>query len=289
MKAVFKREVSALFGGLTGWLVFASTPFMLGLVVLMVHVNKLSVQFSDCIIYLWPAVVFTGVLYAAGGFSQEKRMGAERAWRMLPVSGTGIVLGRYLGMCMPFLSGAAVACVYTFIASFFLAINLGLSLVCMLLYILYGLTMIAFALWISCFTRYALVNALVVLAAFFVGYYAQAICSWTFVASSSVIIMIILTAVTACLIGWHMFHAAVDTLLFTLIAEALTVLLFRGKSAFALDALRSVTGSFHLLDMFDSASAGILDLGSIVLCVTVCALCLISCTLWRRIGGRRPL
>ena len=36
MKAVFKREVSALFGGLTGWLMLASTPFMLGLVLLMV-------------------------------------------------------------------------------------------------------------------------------------------------------------------------------------------------------------------------------------------------------------
>ncbi|MBO4367158.1 MAG: hypothetical protein J5859_00480 [Clostridia bacterium] len=289
MKAVFKREVSALFGGLTGWLILASTPFMLGLVLLMVHVNKLSVQFSDCVCYIWPALVFTGVLCAAGGFSLEKRRGEERAWRMLPVSGTGIVLGRYLGMCVPFLGGVLIACAYTLAASLFLGVNAGLSLICMLLYALCGLTVIAFSLWASCFTRFALVNALVVLAAFAVGYYAKEICAWPLIAGSPVVILVILAGVTALLVGWHMFRAPVDTLLFTLIAEALILLFFRGKDAFALDALKEVTGSFGILGIFDGASAGILDLGSVILCVSIAALCLTSCALRRRIGGRRPL
>lgn len=286
MKAVFKRELAVLFSGITGWVIAAALPFMTG--IMLVISQSSSLRFCDLMAYSWPAMALTGVIYAAGCFAADRRTGAVRAWRMLPVSDTAIVLGRFFAMCVPFLVGAAVTLMYMLFAALTGGSAFTVSLVSVIMAALCGCAVIALAMWISCLSGSAILNSLVILAVIALCVFSDSVSGFA-AAHGAQMIMIVGTAVAALILGYIMFRNAVGTLVFALLAEMAALLFFKGSEAASVSAVKNVCGAFRLFDPLVNIRYGLFETGDILMYVSVMFVSLLGCVLCRKACGRRAL
>lgn len=96
MTAIYRRELRSLFRGVLSWILIAAWLLLGGVLVVTQNLAGSSSLFSNSIRTLSDYLVFTMPLLAVRCFTWDQRRG-EILWiRSLPVSATGLFLGKYL-------------------------------------------------------------------------------------------------------------------------------------------------------------------------------------------------
>lgn len=264
MKAVFQRELRSLMHSVTGWLVLVSVPFAFA-VALAIHLLAGSAADYVRVISYSLAVFWLIVpLYAAQGYSRDRRSGADTLLHSLPIDGCQLAFGRYMAMCVPFLAGLAVSCLYPIALSFFTQISAAQTIAGLLLFALCGLMQIALALCLSRLNSSAALNALVALAIVVVSYYLPTVASAIASVGAGVWSALLLIALAGVWFGWKSTRSLFAALVTGFLCEILGTVLIGGDASAAAAVWNAVSGLFNIQTRFDALSIGLADLGDFV-------------------------
>lgn len=264
MKAMFQRELHALMHSAAGWLLLAAVPMAFAV---MTTMHLISGSAADYIrVVLDSTVVFALILpmLAARGTSADRRSGADRLLRSLPLCPAKIVAGRYLAWCVPFLIGTAVSCLYPAALSLFAMISLSQVFSGMLSFALCGMMIIALALYVSRLSANVLVNVLVSAVLLVLGYYLPNIVSWIVAAGAAYWTALVLIALTGLFFGWKATRSLTSALVCAVAAEVIGILLINGSHSSAGLVWNSVADLMNYQSHFSSLSIGVLELGDLV-------------------------
>ena len=171
MKAVFKRELRFLFGGLTFWGALALLLTAVGAPVFFVNVRGANPHFADNILYfVFGMALFCGLI-CVDAFPGEHRAKTERALYALPVRSGGFFLGKLLPRLIAVLAACAVIALYPIaLALISPSSSLSEGLVCVVALCALGMLFVSAALCCSAFSRSAVCA--------FIAYAALIALSW---------------------------------------------------------------------------------------------------------------
>lgn len=282
MRAMFKRELSALMHGLTGWIIFAAVPAAFAVMTGLHLFAGSAADFVRVIVDSTVVFVLIVPLLAAQGFAKDKRMGADKLLHSLPLKSGQIAWGRFFAWCVPFLAGVAVSGLYPAALSIFAQIAAVQTVCGMLLFALCGIMMIALAMCISRVSRNALINIIAAIAVFAVCYYAPQISAFIASIGASYWAGLIVLAAVGVFFGWKSTRSATSALIFGLAVELVGFLLLSGSdtavAAFWDGAVSLVNYQSH----FQSLYIGVLNVSDLLHFVLVTAFfVLLSAQGWR--------
>ena len=170
MKAIYKRELSAYFRSVTGWLFCAATLFCVSLY--FVSANLLSgysniayALSSGAFLFLFSVPILTMRILA-----EERKQKTDQLILTAPLPIWKIVVGKYLAMASVFMCAVVVVCFYPIIMSFFGTVNMVEAYVSVFGYVLYGLAGIAVGMFISSITESQVVAMVISFVAMFITY-----------------------------------------------------------------------------------------------------------------------
>jgi len=278
MKAVFRRELHSLMHSVWGWLVLCSVPFAFAV---MTTLHLLSGSAADYIrVVMDSTIAFALIMpvYAAQGFSKDKRTGANVLLHSLPISPAGMVAGRYLAWCAPFACGVALSCLYPVALGCFAQIALWQTAAGFVLYLLNGMAVIAVALFVSRFSSKGAVNAIAALALFALSYFANNLISLIMSSGASGWMTTVCIALIALFFAWKATRDLVSALACALLADAAVLLLCGADASWASAFWNRAYEMVGLQSNFASLYIGVFDLGSavffplaVVLMLALCA------------------
>ncbi len=261
MKAVFRREISALMSGITGWLALTVVPFAFALTLALRLLSGTVGDFSGVIADSLIAFAVIVPLYAAQGFSKDKRSGADALLHSLPIAPWQMAAGRFFAMAVPVLVGVAISCLYPVSMAFFARINLVQALTGMVLYAFSAMMFAALGMALSRLSANALVNAVAGIAAFAICLYMPNISSWIVSMGFADWSAMIVIALFALWCGWASTRSLMGALVIGFACEIAALVCLGGNAAGAQSVWRALTSLFSSTRHFASLQNGVLDLG----------------------------
>ena len=287
MKAVFRRELKRLFGGFTGWAIVAIVLGSFTVAAIAALRSGGSVNPAALVRQASWALALIGAVCAGSGFDRERREGTDRLLRSLPLSASALTMGKYLALCVPFLCGCAAACLHGLFLAVFAKCAVGPYYAALLLYACAGLGAIALGLWVSGWTRFALVNALIAAAVFALMFYSGRLAALALAGrfgSPAAMIAIALALLALAFAATRDFGWA---LVVALIGEVAAMLLLNGNAAAVSSFWNGAAALLGGFEYFDAPAQGVLDLGGIVYFALMAAVCLTLAALGWRMGALR--
>ena len=149
MKAVFKRELHSLLGGLRGWGYAAIVLIGAAVSALMNNFIAGSTRFEVGIFYIALSMIPATALASADVFQAERRQNTERLLYSLPLKTADIVLGKMAALMVPVLIAFAGLCIFPVFLSLFGQVPLGMAYASILALLLLGIAMMGLGLMVS--------------------------------------------------------------------------------------------------------------------------------------------
>ena len=170
MKAIFKRELRALMGGLRGWGYVAIMLLGAGASVFLLNYLNLSTRFEAGINYIALFLIPATIAAATDSFQTDRRQNTERMLFSLPVKTADIVLGKLLAHLVPVAVTGAGVCAFPLILSVYGPIGWAAALSGVLALTVLGAVMMSVGLCISACSRNRTMAALCIGAALLVSW-----------------------------------------------------------------------------------------------------------------------
>ena len=170
MKAIFKRELRALMGGLRGWGYIAITLLGAGASTVLLNLLNMSARFEASANYIALFLIPATMAAATDSFQADRRQNTERLIFSLPVGNIDIVLGKLLAHLVPVALAGACMCVFPLILSLYGAVGWAAALSAILAMTVLGAVMMSVGLCISACSRNRTMAALCIGAALLVSW-----------------------------------------------------------------------------------------------------------------------
>ena len=273
MKAIYKRELTAYFNSMIGWLFTAVLTVFVGIYFFVYNLFNGYPYFSLSLSYtLFVFMVIIPIL-TMRSMAEERRSKTDQLLLTAPISVTGVVMGKYLAMLTVFAVPTAIACLCPLIialnGSSFLLADYGTILAFFLL----GAVEIAVGLLISALTESQLIAAVGTFGLLMVLYLWDGLVSFLPSDASGSLLGLLVILLLVCILlnalsnNWKVTAGV-------LIVGAAVIIGFyiKDSSAFA-GLLPDALGRFSLITAFDSfASDHVFDLRGILLYLSLSAL-----------------
>lgn len=149
MKAVFKKELRSLLGGMRGWGYAAVVLLCTAVSVVLNNISGANTRFELNVFYIALSMIPATAIAATDAFQAERRQNTERILYSLPLKNSGIVLGKMLALIVPVLITAAALCAFPLIMMPFGTVYLLPAFASILALAVLGIAMMAIGLLIS--------------------------------------------------------------------------------------------------------------------------------------------
>lgn len=160
MKAIFKKELRALMGGLRGWGYIAIMLLGGGVSAFLLNLLNMSTRFEASANYIALFLIPATVAAATDSFMADRRQNTERLIFSLPIKNSDIVLGKLLAHLVPVAAAGAGLCVFPLILSLYGQVGWCAALSAILAITVLGAAMMAIGLCISACSRSRLIAVL---------------------------------------------------------------------------------------------------------------------------------
>lgn len=164
MKAIFKRELRALMGGLRGWGYVAIMLLGAGASVFLLNYLNLSTRFEAGINYIALFLIPATIAAATDSFQADRRQNTERMLFSLPVKTADIVLGKLLAHLVPVAVTGVALCAFPLILSVYGPIGWAAALSGVLALTVLGAVMMSVGLCISACSKNRFIAVLAIAA-----------------------------------------------------------------------------------------------------------------------------
>lgn len=161
MTAIFRRELRSYLKGSFGWSLMAAYLLGFGIFLTVFNLVTGEASFSYPVSYIQPVLILLIPLMSVRALAEEREKGTEEMLFALPLSTTGIVLGKYFAVLTLFAIPTAVCAVYPLLLSLMGKLSLGIAYTALLGLLLLGCALIALCFFLSALCKKRLVAALV--------------------------------------------------------------------------------------------------------------------------------
>ena len=293
MKAIFKKELRALLGGLRGWGYAAIVLLGAAVSVIVTNLMGATTRFELNAVYIALSMIPATAIAATDAFHGERRNNTERILYSLPLKNTDIVIGKMLALIVPVLIAAAGLCIFPLLLLPFGMVHFGPALAVILALTVLGVAMMAAGLLMSACTpnRFAAAAATIaVLAASWAAPYLADMIAGTSQLTMVMMLAFMLVAFTA---TYLLSGSAYLGIAAAAVVEVPTLLAYlQGTGA---DYMQKLAGSVEALDLFAGLNPyvnGLLDGSALIGWLAVATLftfAAVLCTANRRQAKRRAL
>ena len=274
MIAIFKREVRSSFHGMIGYVL---TAFMLAATAIYVVALNLGYGLTDFGYYTLYRTVFVLLLYipvlTMRCFAEERRTRTDQLLLTSPVSVWGIVLGKFLALCVIFALPCLVDAVMILVLAALGAsgIATAANFAALLCYFLMGCAAIAIGVFLSSLTENQIIAAVAGVAALLLAYMMPSLRS-LFNAGSAVALVVFvgIAGAASLLAGLRTRSFVLGCLAFAVCCLGLTGL-FLVKSAWLTEAFSAVLSALCLFTPFEDFVNNSFSIPTLVYYLTVTA------------------
>lgn len=153
MKAVFRHELAGYFTGLTGYVFGAFLLLFGGIYTMVICLNAGSANYEYVLTNLAFLFLIVVPVLTMGAIAQEKRQKTDLLLYSLPLSMTGVTLGKYLAMLVVFLLPVGILCLYPILLSAFGSIYLPAVFSTAVGFLFLGAALLSVGLFLSSLTE----------------------------------------------------------------------------------------------------------------------------------------
>ena len=269
MTSVLKHELRTHFHTLSTWLFMAFLLIFVGIGAMLYNIQSAVANFEYVLEFVCIGHVVIIPVLTMRVFAEEKKQKTDQLLYALPLSASGIVLGKYFALLVIFLIPTAIIAVYPLIFSKFGEVYLLGSYGSMLAFFIMGASLIAVGVFISSLTENQGFAAGIAIVLFLLNYFSVRLSEYisTGVAGTVIALAVLLLALAAIVyVLTKNSNAAYGTAALGAVGLIVVYLVDKSKLENLLPALMSKLSFF---ERFYGFVDGVFDIGSIVFYLTV--------------------
>ncbi len=274
MSAVYKKEMRTYFRSALGWVIVALFLLFSGVSVLVFNMMLISADFFSSLSFMRISLILIVPLLTMRSIAEDRHNGTDKLYFSLPLRTTQIVLGKFFAMLTVFALPTLLSCLYPMLLSFFGEVNLSSAYTALLGYFLMGVALIALCTLISSFADNQLVAGAISLVVCLLLFFLDTVSRFIPAAPMASMIICVLVSILFGFVIWRIsknlaFGCGVS-LAFILV---ILLLYFVRKSLFSM----LIPNTLILISPFGRMIGfcyGYMDLGAIVLYLSITLLCL---------------
>lgn len=273
MAAIFKRELSLLFGGWRAWTYLAITLAVGGVMCFMLCIYSGSPSFHSVVPMISIAYILTSPLIAMDAFPGDRRRGTDRLMASLPVRPAKLVAGKFLALMVPVAAASALMAVLPVSLMGYGELPMAEILAALVMHCLLGAALTAAALFMSSLSGGQFVAFLSAAALIAAMYFAPDADKWLAATTSLTGVSMVAMAGAAFVLVWLFCRDITASVAGALIVEAgILISRFAGQEVWALAALRGIAAPFAAFDRLTPFVAGLFDWSAVFYYLTAAAL-----------------
>ena len=272
MRAVFRHELSSYFSGVTGYVFGACLLLFTGIYTMAYNLKSALANFEYVLgnmsfIFLIIVPILTMKVIA-----EERRQKTDQLLYSLPLTMTGVVLGKYAALLVMFLIPIGIISLYPILLSAFENVYLPAAFSSIIGFFFLGAALIAIGMFISSITESQAVAAGVCFAVMLLNYFISSLADY--VSSTAFASFAAFTALILVLGGIFrlMTRSGFASLVLTAVLEGCLLTGYILNSRAFEGLFPKIMGQLSLFDRFYQFVDGIFDLRSIVYFLTVTGL-----------------
>ena len=178
MKAVFRRELSSYFTGLSGYVFGAFLLLFAGIYTMAYNIRAAVSNFEYVLSSMSFIFLVIVPILTMRVFAEEKRQKTDQLLYSLPLTMTEVVMGKYLAMLVMFLIPLCIIGIYPAVLSHFGKVNLAAAYGALVGFFFLGAALLAVGEFISSVTDSQGVAAGLCFAALLVNYFLASLSSF---------------------------------------------------------------------------------------------------------------
>ena len=178
MKAVFRRELSSYFTGLSGYVFGAFLLLFAGIYTMAYNIRAAVSNFEYVLSSMSFIFLVIVPILTMRVFAEEKRQKTDQLLYSLPLTMTEVVMGKYLAMLVMFLIPLCIIGIYPAVLSHFGKVNLAAAYGALVGFFFLGAALLAVGAFISSVTDSQGVAAGLCFAALLVNYFLASLSSF---------------------------------------------------------------------------------------------------------------
>ena len=275
MGAIYKRELKALFAGMTGPIFIAYVLVFIGFFTVSFVLQGLSPNFEFVILSSGFFSMLAVPVLTMRSLPEERHNKTDQLLLSLPITTLDIVLGKYLAMVTVLAVPVGVISVYPLISMIFItegSLNFLTIYGTILCYFLLGCAVIGICMFLSSMTESQVISAIVNIAALILIYMVSGLAN-LIPQSGAVSLFILLVAALA--IGYVVWLVCKNTIVGAAVGGALavaTVVIYVIKADLFDGLARELVSKLTLFEAIDTFAYGVFDVTAILYYLSVACL-----------------
>ena len=246
MKAVFRRELSSYFTGLSGYVFGAFLLLFAGIYTMAYNIRAAVSNFEYVLSSMSFIFLVIVPILTMRVFAEEKRQKTDQLLYSLPLTMTEVVMGKYLAMLVMFLIPLCIIGIYPAVLSHFGKVNLAAA---------YGALVGFFFLGAALLVNYFLAS----LSSFFSSTAFASFAALTFAVAALALIFYLMT------------KSGFASVVIFIASEVLVFVFYTFKKDSFEGLFPNILSSLSLFARFEQFVSGIFDVTAIVFYITVAA------------------
>lgn len=269
MRAVLRHELQTHFTSLTAYVFGAFLLLFAGIYTMVYNLQAGYTNFEYVLggisfIFLVIVPILTMRILA-----EERRQRTDQLLYSLPLTTTGIVLGKYLSLLIVFALPLGIISLYPIILSAFGNVYLPAAYAAIGGFFCLGAALIAIGVYVSSVTESQAVAAGLCFVVMLVNYFIGDLSSYVSTSAFASLAALVVLALLACLVIYLMTKNGFAALMTAAVLEAGLMALYLLKSELFEGLFPNLMGELSLFERFYEIVNGVFDLTSIVYYLTV--------------------
>ena len=264
MIAVWKREISAYYKSVTGWLLGAFLLIFAGIYCMAYNLSGYSAKFAYVLSHCSFIYLIAVPIISMRALAEEKRQRTDQLLYSLPIRLSDVVMGKYFGMLTVLAFPMLILATYPLILSQYGTMEFASAYAALFAFFLLGACLLSIGLFISSVTESQVTSAVITLVVMLLLYFMKALASYVSTeASASLIALIILVVIFAGILQLMAKNAIVSVGVGMLGIGGLYIWYSADSSAFS-GLFSSMMESISVFERFDTFVDGVFDLTAVV-------------------------
>ena len=269
MKAVFKHELSSYFTSLSGYIFGAFLLLFAGIYTMAYNIKNSMASFEYVLSGMPFVFLIIVPILTMRVLAEERRQRTDQLLYSLPLSMTGVVLGKYLAMLVIFAIPLAIVSVYPLVLSAFGSVYLPAAYGAIAGFFFLGAALIAIGTFISSVTESQAVAAGLCFVVLLVNYFLKSLAGFVSGSALTSFVAFSLLLVLLALVFYMMTRSTfVSAALFILLETGLFIGYLFVSDTFA-GLFPTLLEKLSLFARFEQFVDGIFDVTALVYFITV--------------------
>ena len=264
MIAVFRRELGSYFKGVLGYLLGAFLLVFAGIYCMVYNLSGYYSSFEYVLSAIGFIYLIAVPIISMRSVAEEKKQKTDQLLYSLPISLSGVVVGKYLAMVAVLALPVGIMTLYPLILSQFGTVSFATAYGSLLAFFLMGGCLLSIGLFISSVTDSQVAAAVITLLTMMLLYFMGSLSSWVSTdASASLNALMVLSAVAAVIFYIMSKNSIMAVVVGAALIGGLQVWYRADSSAFS-GLFAEMMNAISVFDRFDTFTNGVFDVTAIV-------------------------